>query len=456
MDTSTLEKIHAQITKNEQADLNVCLDFVRLPSISTTGEGIEQSCEYLCGLLRSINAELQIFRMKGHSPIVFGELKCPTPGKKTILFYGHYDVQPVEPLSAWQTPPFEPDIRDGRIWARGVADNKGQLLAHILAIKAYQETEADVPVNVKFLFEGEEEAGSEHLKAFVPAHKELLKADICYTADGGMHASGKPNMFFGVRGVAKMEVTLKTSTMDNHSGNKGNLIPNAAWELVKLMNQLVDKDGRCTVPGFYDALPEPTEYELAQIDKLEYDPVETARIFGVKEITLTKREFYTNLMYRPTFNINGMHSGHMGAGFKTIIPGSATARFDIRLVGSQDPEHIVELVADHIKRLRPDADVRLFKGGIPPSATSSELPVCKAVVEAVGRAYDCEPYVMPRIGGTLPEYLFTKIAGLPAVTMPYGNADENNHTPDENLKLECYFKGIHCSAEVLAALGDMH
>lgn len=449
-----LDRVHEQIDLKKSENLDEFIALASQPSIAASNEGIEECCSLVCDLLRSIKMKPMVFRKEGRSPIIYGELKCQKEGAKTILFYGHYDVQPAEPLEDWISPPFEPAIRDGKLFARGAGDNKGQFLAHILAIRAYQETGTEIPVNVKFLLEGEEETGSEHIKEFVEPHKEMLKADLCYTSDGGMHVTGRPNIFFGVRGLAELEVTLNTCKQDNHSGNKGNLIPSAAWEMVKLLNSLIDVNGNCTVEGFYDGVVEPTAYELSEIEKLHYDPEETARVFGVKNITLNKREFYTNLMFKPTFNINGLSSGYTGPGSKTIIPGTATVRLDMRLVGNQDPERVAELVAEHIRRVCPEATVSVAEG-IWPSATDSSLPICKAVTNAVGRVYKCEPYVMPRIGATLPEYLFTKIVGIPALTMPYANADENNHAPNENMSVECFYKGIHCTAEVLSAVGGM-
>ena len=449
-----IDNVHAQIDKNREVDLKTFAELVSIPSIAATQEGIEDCCQYICDLMKSVEIEPVVYRKEGFSPIIYAELKSSNPNAKTILFYGHYDVQPIGAIDAWVSPPFEASIRDGRVYGRGTADNKGQLIAHILAIKRVRETNTEIPVNIKLLFEGEEEAGGKHLEEFVPAHKELLKADLCYTADGGMHASGLPNIFFGCRGVAKLQVSLKTCVQDNHSGNKGNLIPNAAWEMVKLLSSLIDENGNCTVEGFYDDVVPPTEYELEQIEAMDYDPEIMAKIFGVKEIKKSKREFYTDLMFRPTFNINGLHSGHTGDGFKTIIPGDAVVRFDMRLVGNQDPDKISNLLAEHIKKVCPDAEVETSEG-VWPSSSDCNLPICRTVVQAVGKVYGCKPYVMPRIGATIPEYLFTKVVGIPALTMPYANADENNHAPNENMDVECFYKGIHCTAEVLHEIGNM-
>jgi acetylornithine deacetylase/succinyl-diaminopimelate desuccinylase-like protein len=384
--------------------------------------------------------------------VLYGEVESPQPDAFTLLFYGHYDVQPPEPLEEWDSPPFEPIVREGRLWGRGVADNKGQLLTHVLAVKSYLAVHDSLPVNVKFVFEGEEESGSVHLPEFIEEHRDLLAADLVYTSDGPLHETGDPVVFFGVRGILNVELRLRTAEHDNHSGNKGGVVPNAAWELVDVLSTMKDEEDRVLIPGFYDDVLPPDEASLQLIEDLPYDPDSLAEVFGVEQLGLSKEEYYRRLTLRPTLTINGLVSGYTGPGSKTIIPGQAVAKLDMRLVADQDPEKIFEMVKAHVSKVNPDVEV-VHHGHMYPSRTRPDLPAGQKVVRAVEAGAGEEPIVTPALGGSLPDYVWTKLVGLPSVGVPYANADEANHAPNENMEVDLFYRGIRVSAQVMHELG---
>src|SRR5699024_2452424 len=326
--------------------LELLFTLLRQKSISAQNIGITEATSLLKGMMEDIGIETKLIPTNGH-PVVYGEI-INDPNNFTLLIYGHYDVQPPDPIDEWHSPPFEPTIRDGRIFCRGAGDNKGQLMAQLLAVKNYQEAIGELPINIKFVFEGEEESGSPHLAEFVENHKELLAADLVYTSDGPMHETGTPIVLLGVRGVLDVELTATCGQWDNHSGNKGNIVPNPAWKLVELLNTMRDESGNILIEGFYDNIRQPTEDELELISALPYDVSNLGEQIGYPELNMTKEEYYENLMFKPTLNINGFQSGYGGEGTKTIIPATATLKMDMRLVVDQDPNDIYEKFVKHV------------------------------------------------------------------------------------------------------------
>jgi acetylornithine deacetylase/succinyl-diaminopimelate desuccinylase-like protein len=385
-------------------------------------------------------------------PIVYGEVIHPE-NDFTLLIYGHYDVQPPEPLEKWVTPPFEPAIRDGRVYARGAGDNKGQLLANVLAVRTMLETNERLPINVKFLFEGEEESGSSNLEVFVENHQELLKADLTYTADGPMDSSGAPKICLGCRGILTVELRAKGADHDNHSGNMGNIAPNPAWELVHLLNTMKNSKGEVLIDGFYENVRVPTEYELSLLEELPFKASEAARVIGLNELDMDGKTYFEKLSLEPTFNINGLKSGYGGKGQKTIIPSTATVKFDMRLVADQDPEDIYQKIKDHVAKHSPNVEVENL-GMMFPSRTSPDLDVIQTVVQAVKKTHEQDPLVLPVIGASFPDYVFTRILKQPSVLVPYANADENNHSPNENLEVHLFLKGIETTCNVINDLRE--
>lgn len=434
-----MQKIRELVKSKEKEYLNLLFSFLRQKSISAENIGIEECSTMLKSIMEEIGINTRLIKTEGH-PVVYGEIMNKT-NEFTLIVYGHYDVQPADPVSEWNTPPFEPTIKDGKIYCRGVGDNKGQLMAQLLAVKSYQEVKGELPINIKFVFEGEEESGSPNLAAFVDNNQELLKADLVYTSDGPMHESGAPFVLLGVRGMLYVELRAKGADWDSHSGNKGNIVPNPAWELVELLNTMRDEHGKILIEGFYDDIREPGEDELMLLEDLPYDKQGLGEQIGYQDLDMTREEYYRNLIFEPTLNIAGFHSGYGGEGTKTIIPSRAMLKIDMRLVADQEPEDIFNKLKKHINRYSPDVEL-IRHGSMKPSRTSYNVDAVDTIKQAVENAYNQQPVLQPSLGGSLPDYVWTQILGIPSVLVPYANFDESNHSPNENLNIDNFFDGI--------------
>jgi len=447
-----LARVYDYVDAHRDAFVEELFLLLRQPSISTQDVGVERCAEMLRDVMAGCGLEARLLPTPG-KPVVYGQ-RIGHPGRATVLIYGHYDVQPVDPLDAWISPPFEPTIRDGRIYARGSGDNKGQHLAQLLAIRACLATVGELPVNVKVIVEGEEESSSPHLAQFAEQHRSLLAADVVYVSDGPVHESGRPLVVLGVRGILYVELNARGARSDLHSGNRGGVVPNAAWELVELLASMRDREGRVLIEGFHDAVRPPTEAERAAIARLPLDLDTVLRELGTTRLPPPEGVgYYERLMLRPTLNICGLHSGYTAAGKKTIIPAAAMAKVDMRLVPDQDPDDIFEKFVRHVAARAPALQVQRL-GSMRPSRTPIENPYTEAVVRAVTRACGEVPLVVPSLGGSLPNYVFTEILGRPCLTVPYANPDENNHAPNENLEIERFIQGIKTCAAVLHGLGE--
>ena len=401
--------------------------------------------------MEALGIDTRIMETDGN-PVVYGELMNEN-NRFTLLIYGHYDVQAVEPLELWESDPFEPEIRNGRIYARGAGDNKGQLMAQLLGIKTYQKLYGELPINIKFVFEGEEELGSVHLPEFVDKNKDLLEADLVYTADGSSHNSGNPLILLGVRGILNFEMTVKTADFDNHSGNTGNIVPNPVWKMIGLLNTMRDENGNVLVEGFYDNIREPSQMDMRLLSSLPYDQKDIGEKIGFTDLNMDGETYYRKLTMEPTFNIAGIESGYTGDNAKTIIPSTATVSIDMRLVADQDPADIFKKVEAHVRNFDPDIKVT-YRGAMHPSRTPSDLDIVQVVTDAVGEAYKKTPLVQPSMPGSLPDYVWTDYLDTPSIIMPYANFDQHNHSPNENLKVENFFGGIKCTCNLVKALGD--
>lgn len=441
------------IDENRQVYLEELFEVLRQKSISAQDDGIRECAEMVAGKLREAGIQdVEIIETKNH-PVIYGEYHVSDEAM-TMLIYGHYDVQPPEPLEEWDSPPFEPTIRNGRIYARGAGDNKGQIMAQILSVKTYLETEGNLPINVKFVIEGEEETGSPNLSSFVEQHKEKLAANFVYTSDGPMLPDGHPYVLLGVRGILYVELNAKGSAFDNHSGNKGNIAQNPAWEIIDLLGTMRDATGKVLIEGFYDEVQLPTEAELELLGKLPFDLEEIRENVGDDTLDISKEAYYRKLCFEPTFNIAGITSGYGGEGSKTIIPAKAKVKMDMRLVMNQDPERIFELFRDHVKKHAPDVEVTKL-GTMSPSRTSSELEFIEPIRMAAQESFGKEAFIQPSLGGSLPDAVWTKILGVPSVLVPYANVDEANHSPNENLITEHFYKGIETTCRVIYEMGKL-
>ncbi|MDE0071056.1 MAG: M20/M25/M40 family metallo-hydrolase [Caldilineaceae bacterium] len=451
-DPAELTQVLAYVEDHRQAFVERLLAYVARPSISAHGVGIEETAEFLLGYLQGLGMESQLLAGGGW-PFVYGR-NCRSPGAPTVLLYGHYDVQPPDPLEAWESPPFEPEIRDGRIWGRGVGDNKGQHLAQLLAIESWLAVIGGLPCNVIVLLEGEEEIGSPHISDCVRVHRDLLAdADLVITADGPVHESGRPCIKFGPRGIASFELRVRHAERDFHSGNWGGVAPNPIWTLVHLLATMKNSRGEVIIDGFYDNVAPLGELERAALDAL---PVDTAAVMAGAGLARLdepqERPFFDRLAAWPTFTINGFHGGYGGPGTKTVLPREATVKCDMRLVENQSVEEILDKVEAHVRCHAPEVEV-IRQGGMEPSSTPLDSPYTLPLQKAFRAAQGEDPLLIPAMGGSLPDYAWTKILGVPSFTTPYANHDEANHAPNENLEVERFIAGIRTGAAVLAYLG---
>lgn len=446
-----LDAVFEHIDSNRISFLDRLIDYVRHPSISAENVGIAEVGALLVEMLTGIGLETSLVPTEGHPMVVARWEKAP--GKPTVLLYGHYDVQPPDPIEKWLSPPFEPTIRDGRLFARGAGDNKGQHFAQILAIESHLKVSSALPCNVILLLEGEEEIGSPHIADFVRANKDILKADLAVTADGPRHASGAPMIKFGSRGELSFELRCRHASRDLHSGNFGGVVPNPIWTLVHLLGTMKNADGEITIDGFHDDIEPPSKEELAAVERLPLDIAALMRDLDLARLDAPEeRAFYERLCFRPTLTINGFHGGYGGPGSKTVLPSEAIVKCDIRLVEAQGPQDILRKVAAHVEKHAPDVEL-VAQGSMSPSktplASSFTAPLRRAFVAAQGE----EPLLVPAGFGSLPCYVFSKILGIPAFQTPYANSDEANHAPNENLTLDCFHSGIRTGAALLYELG---
>jgi acetylornithine deacetylase/succinyl-diaminopimelate desuccinylase-like protein len=365
-----------------------------------------------------------------------------------MLVYNHYDVQPPDPLDEWESPPFEPTIRDGRLYARGVADDKGDLLCRLQAIEAYREAVGPLPLRLRFLIEGEEEIGSPHLAPFAEAHADLLEADGCLWETGSKDSARRPVLDLGVKGICYVELETRTADSDLHS-MWGGVIPNAAWRLVWALNSLKDGKGRIVVDGLMDRVRLPTESEREHLATLPFDEEKIRQIFGFEDyveglhgIKLLVRHFY-----EPTCTISGLHSGYIGEGAKTVLPNAAVAKVDFRLVPDLTPGLVLELLREHLDR-RGFEDVQItYLNGLMPARSAMDSEFVQACVEAAGATYGRQPIIYPNSPGSGP--LHTLCQGMPAVMAGVAHTDSRLHAPNENIYLQDYFEGIRFVGELI-------
>jgi len=448
-----MKPVFDYIDNNCHLFIDRLIDYLRHPSISAHGIGMAEVADYLLAWLAKLGFDAQLMPTPGW-PLVLGR-HLDQPAAPTVLLYGHYDVQPPEPLDEWISPPFEPTIRDGRLYARGAGDNKGQHFAQILALEALLAVHGRLPCNVIVLLEGEEEVGSPHIAEFVRTHRDLLQADLVITSDGPVAEDGRPTILFGVRGVVSFELRAREAKRDLHSGNYGGIAPNPLWTLVHLLSTMKNSQGEITIEGLYDNVQPPTELERAALARLPIDEQAAKRDLGIDQFDAPHdRPYFERLACWPTLTINGLHGGYSGPGSKTVLPHEAFAKCDIRLVEAQTVEEIFAKVEAHVRRHAPGVEF-IRQGGMDPSKTPLDSPYGEPLRQGIVVAQGEEPLLIPAMGGSLPDYVFTKILGIPDFTVPYANADEANHAPNENLELERFIRGIKTGAAMLTYLGQM-
>jgi len=446
-----LSDVFAYVDAHQQEFLDRLIAYLRMPSISAHGLGIAEVAQYIADVMNRIGLAARIIPTAGW-PMVLAE-RNDVPGAPTVILYGHYDVQPPDPLEEWFSPPFEPTIRDGRLYARGVGDNKGQHFAQILALESLLACRGALPCNVKVLLEGEEEIGSPQMPVFARAHRDELAADLVITSDGPVDADGRSRLRFGVRGVLSFELRARGANRDLHSGNWGGVVPNPIWTLVQLLATMKNDQGIVTIDGFYDNVDAPTPLEKETLEGL---PVDIAAVRQSLDLTAfdqpVERGFYERLSTWPTFTINGLHGGYGGPGSKTVLPHEAFVKCDIRLVESQTADEIYAKVEAHIRQHAPGVEL-IRQGSMDPSKTRLDSPYTEPIRRGIAAAQEEEPLLVPAMGGSLPDCVFTKTLGIPAFGVPYANADESNHAPNENMEIARFYKGIKTGAAMLTYLG---
>ncbi|MBI3393137.1 MAG: M20/M25/M40 family metallo-hydrolase [Nitrospirae bacterium] len=428
------------------------LNYVSIPSISTTGQSITDAVCYLVGKLEELGFESKVFETGGH-PIVYAEIG-PEDSGFTLLIYGHYDVFPVEGQKGWKTDPFTPVVDGDRIWGRGTGDNKCQHLAQMYGIAMYNEVIGGLPFRIKLVVEGEEETGSKALSTFVKGNRELLSADVCCYSDGPMFPGDQPVLLLGVRGILCLEFIANGAAQPLHSGTFGGVVPNPAFELLDLFSQIATPSGRLKSPG-YNNLPDAAlQPEKKAIETLPFDLEDVEQCLGLSPTTgRAGMSYYENLMLRSNFNIAGFKAGYTGEGIKTTIPNQAVAKVDIRLVGNQDPEGLFAEIHSLVAQEYPRITVNKLVSQ-PPSKTPVTHPLVGVIQRAVSAGFGKQALVVPSLGGTTPDYLFTKVLEIPSIVVPFAPYDENNHAPNESTKISLYLNGIRSTAHVIRELAD--
>ncbi len=446
-----MEEILAYLESNKDRYLRELKELLAIPSISTNKENsadIRRCAEWMADHMRNIGLEnVQVMQTPGH-PVVYGEW-LGAPGKPTILIYGHYDVQPPEPLELWTSPPFEATIRGENLFARGASDDKGQVFIHLKSLEAYLKNAHELPVNVKVMIEGEEEIGSDHLEDFVSEHKALLKADLVLISDSSMFAKDVPSICYGLRGLAYMQIDLVGPARDLHSGSFGGTVHNPIQALAEIVAQLHDKNGKVTIPGFYKNVRPLSKKERDAYRKLPWSDKRYATDLGVRQLYGEKG--YTTLervWARPTLECNGIWGGFTGEGAKTVLPSKASAKISMRIVPDQSFSEVARLFERHVKKLAPktvNITVRRLHGG-EPAITPIDSPGVKAAVAALEKGFG-KKVLYQREGGSIPIVVqFKQILGIDTVLLGFGLPDENAHAPDEFLNLNNFFGGIKTSA----------
>lgn len=447
-----MNKVIDFIEAGKEKQIDELITFLKIPSVSSQPEHTSdmlECAEWLKNHMVSIGiTNSRIISTPGH-PIVYGELLEAGPDAKTVLIYGHYDVQPVDPIELWDSDPFDPQIKNGKIVGRGTADDKGQLFIHLKAVEAFIKTNTKIPINLKFIFEGEEEAGSSNLDTFIVENKELLSCDAVLVSDTEWFADGLPSLCYGLRGISFVEVFLKGPNRDLHSGTFGGAIDNPVNVLCSMISKLKDEYGRMTIPGFYDNVLELTDVERQEFKRLPYNESEYCKDL---DITGVNGEFgFTTLertWARPSLDVNGMKGGYIGDGAKTVLPSEASAKISMRLVPNQDAKDITKKITDYLISIAPPTVkvvVKALHGGNP-VLFPIDSDAVKAAINSLRKAFGKDPVFM-REGGSIPiTELFDSVLNAPTVLLGFGLPGDNIHSPNENFDINNFYGGIKASA----------
>ncbi len=452
-DSLSLNDVYDYIDEHSQDFLRKLTKLVRQPSISATGEGIGECAQMVRSMLSEVGFTTKNITEKKGYPVVFGELKSKASAK-TLLFYNHYDVQPPEPLDEWSDPPFSGRVYRGRIYGRGAADNKGNLISRICAVEAFLETAGDVPVNVKIVVDGEEEIGSPNFLPIIRQHSKLFRNDATIWEFGGTNFEGRPEIYLGLKGVLSVELKAEDAIRDAHSANAP-LIPNPAWRLVWILNTLKNEEDKILIEGFYDNVQPPSQEEIQLLEDIPLEEEKLKKTFGLKEFLHNKSgiEAKESLLFSPTCTINGIHTGYTGPGSKTVLPNKASAKLDFRLVPNQTPNEVFEKLVAHLRTKGIGKVKALRHGSTEPSRTPLTDKFVGTVAKAAERVYRKKAVIYPTSAGSGPMHLFRNWLRSPVVSAGCGHAESKAHAPNENLSLEGFTKGTKFMATVLNDFG---
>lgn len=454
--SSMLDTLH-QASPQHLEDL---IQWLKIPSISSdssrTGE-VREAALWIAKKLESSGLEVELIETDRH-PMVFAQTP-PVPDAPVAVVYGHYDVQPVEPLDDWVSGPFEPTVRNGNLYARGATDDKGQVLTHVQSICHWLASGQPLPLQIKFLIEGEEEVGSESLEKLLPDLRERLACDCVVISDSGQYADGQPAITYGLRGIATYELRVEGPSQDLHSGSFGGAVMNPAIALCHVLSSLVDQTGRIQIPGYYEKVREMDQREREQWKSLPTNDQEFANAIGVEQL-FGERGYTTDerRWARPTFDINGLTSGHQGEGVKTIIPAFASAKISFRLVPDQDPRQLTESLKEHLQDQMP-VGVRWSLNadhGAPGMLADTNSPFVEAAANAIDSAFGTKP-VLIREGGSIPIVTrFQEVLDCDCLLLGWGLSDDNAHSPNEKFRVADYHRGIVASAHLWNEIGNLN
>ncbi len=447
------EKVLAHLDANRQQHVDQLCEFLSIPSISSQSahkDDIRRACKFVADELKELGLAVEVIETDGH-PLVYAQSE-QRPDRRTLLFYGHYDVQPVDPLELWTTPPFEPRVADGIVYARGASDDKGQVYAHIKALEAYVRTGTELPVNVKFIIEGEEECGGKGIYRYTEKNPKKLACDAVIISDTTLYNETTPGICYSLKGLAYMEIRVKGPDKDLHSGSYGGTVQNPGNALAEIVAGLKDKDGRCLVPGFYDEVLDLEKDErdgfaqLGYTDEILRQETGAPAAFGEQGYTTLER-----MWARPTCDVNGLLSGYGGEGAKTIIPARAMAKVSMRLVPNQDPATIAAAFAAHVKAIAPaGVEVEVIDHhGAAPVLVPRNSPMMQAGMAALRQGYGADP-VFIREGGSIPIVgTFQTCLQAPVLLLGYGLSTDNIHSPNEKFDLVNFWNGARTTAALL-------
>jgi acetylornithine deacetylase/succinyl-diaminopimelate desuccinylase-like protein len=447
-----MQKVLDYLDRNQPRFLQEFCDYLRFPSVSAQPQfkkDLRACAEWLVAHCRAIGLEAKLCATDGHPIVVAKTPRTKNSRQPHFVVYGHYDVQPPEPLELWQSPPFAPRIEGRIIYARGSTDNKGQNFAHLKAVEAYLKTGTPLPCDLTFVIEGEEEVGSKSLDAFLKTNRRELDCRAIVISDTGMPAPGCPALGYGLRGIIAFEITLRGPARDLHSGLFGGAVDNPAMALAQLLAKIRDENGRVKIPGFYDGVAPLSKFERAQLRRYPLSDAKLKKMIGVPQL-FGERGFTPTEQRsaRPTFEINGLTSGYQGEGSKTIVPAWARAKITCRLVPNQKPEHVRKAVVAHLKKICPPTVRMEIEAGHGAEAyqVSPDGPLAQASLRALKKAFGAEPILM-REGGSIPIVnQFKKILGADSLLLGLGLPDDNAHSPNEKFHLDCFESGQRMSA----------